>query len=361
MNTAQKQHYPALDGLRGVAILLVLLYHNFRFVEHFFFGWLGVDLFFVLSGFLITTILIDTVNKPNYFKNFYMRRVLRIFPLYYSVLIIFLIILPSLHIYQERLAYFVKNQWWFWLYAENWLMSFNFPPGNSNFLNHFWSLAVEEQFYLVWPPIVFLIRKPKALFWVMMALLLVAIGSRYYIWSQQIADLNYTTLYTFTRIDGICVGALVALLRKIDSGFLKRNLSYIVLSVAALNFAFYFLNQPYGVLPYLAIAGYTTFAFLFGVLVNEIVTSDKGLFNSVLTIKPLMYIGKISYGFYVFHWPVYAIISDLLGNKIIEGMGDGFLAQLTIALIATTIAFVISVLSFHFFESKFLRLKKYFA
>jgi peptidoglycan/LPS O-acetylase OafA/YrhL len=246
------------------------------------------------------------------------------------------------------------------LYAENWLMSFDFPPGNSNFLNHFWSLAVEEQFYMVWPPIVFLIKKPRILFWVMMVLLLTAIGSRYYIWSQHIADLNYTTLYTFTRIDGICVGALVALLRKIDNSFLKRNLSFVVLAVAAINFIFYFFNQPYGVLPYLAIAGYTTFAFLFGVLVNEVVSGEGSFIHKTLTIKPLMYIGKISYGFYVFHWPVYAIIADLLGKKTGAFTGTGFTVQLSIAIIATSIAFAISVLSYHFFESKFLRLKKHF-
>ena len=98
MNPAQpnRQYYPALDGLRGLAILLVLVYHNFGFINYFFFGWLGVDLFFVLSGFLITDILLKTLGKPGYLKNFYGRRLLRIFPLYYLALVLFMFIIPGL-------------------------------------------------------------------------------------------------------------------------------------------------------------------------------------------------------------------------------------------------------------------------
>src|SRR4030095_2778309 len=145
-----RQYYPALDGLRGLAILLVILYHNFSFINHFFFAWLGVDLFFVLSGYLITSILLNSVNSPHYLKNFYAKRVLRVFPLYYLSLIIFLIIFPLLGIYKSELKYYVDNQLWFWFYLQNWLLSFNFPT-TGNFLNHFWSLGVEEQFYLAWP------------------------------------------------------------------------------------------------------------------------------------------------------------------------------------------------------------------
>src|SRR5258705_5760496 len=98
---SHRSYYPALDGLRGVAILLVVLLHNFRFMNYFFFGWLGVDLFFVLSGFLITNILMDAMGEPNFLRNFYVRRILRIFPLFYLALILFLFVVPnirSLHI-----------------------------------------------------------------------------------------------------------------------------------------------------------------------------------------------------------------------------------------------------------------------
>src|SRR5215208_5513013 len=99
MNTIHphRAYYPALDGLRGVACLLVVIYHNFGFINrYFFFGWLGLDIFFVLSGFLITDILLNAAGSKNFLRNFYVRRMLRLFPLYYASLIIFLIILPRI-------------------------------------------------------------------------------------------------------------------------------------------------------------------------------------------------------------------------------------------------------------------------
>src|SRR5260370_35068071 len=118
---SKRIHYPALDGLRGVAILLVVFLHNFRFMNYFFFGWLGVDLFFVLSGFLITDILLNTLGKPHFLKNFYILRVLRIFPLYYFILIICLFVLPHIRSLQLNLDYYTNNQIWLWTYLQNWL------------------------------------------------------------------------------------------------------------------------------------------------------------------------------------------------------------------------------------------------
>src|SRR5438552_8091469 len=105
--TVKKPHYPTLDGLRGLAILLVVFYHNFDFINYSVFGWIGVDLFFVLSGYLITSILMSSVNSPNYLRNFFLKSVLRIFPLYYLCLVIFLILFPLVGFYQLELKFYL--------------------------------------------------------------------------------------------------------------------------------------------------------------------------------------------------------------------------------------------------------------
>ena len=160
--SAQRDYFPALDGLRGVACVLVVVYHLFPFFnQYLFFGWMAMDIFFVLSGFLITDILMKTFGQKNYLRNFYARRLLRVFPLYYTTLILFFFILPGIGRLPVSLDYLIQNQLYFWLFLQNWLLIFK--PGTSDALNHLWSMAVEEQFYLLWPIAVAAIRKPKLL------------------------------------------------------------------------------------------------------------------------------------------------------------------------------------------------------
>ena len=159
---SSRQHLPVLDGLRTLAILLVMLFHFFQarplpaapvireLTKLTALGQTGVDLFFVLSGFLITGILLDARGKQNALKVFYFRRVLRIFPLYYAYLIVAFLVLPAFHA-ASHVTY--SNQWWFWFYCQNIQATFaaSFPTTGPG---HFWSLAVEEHFYLIWPFIV---------------------------------------------------------------------------------------------------------------------------------------------------------------------------------------------------------------
>lgn len=355
---AGRQYYPALDGLRGLAILLVVVYHNFGFINVFFFGWLGVDLFFVLSGFLITDILLKTLGRKDYLKNFYTRRVLRIFPLYYLALILFLIVIPELNV-QFDVKYYQDNQVWLWTYFQNWLYTFK-NPGNANALNHLWSLAVEEQFYLLWPLAILLIRNPRYLLIFISLLLAAVLGLRLWIWMNQVADLAYFNLYTFTRIDGICIGCIVALLLRVNPGFLRRYTTPIVLFFAALNFAFFFVNRNHQFgFPYLALAGYTTFAMIFGLLVNEAVTRETKWINLLFNIPLLKFFGRISYGFYVLHWPVYLLLGPLLYTWVSKFV-SGSLLQFTISLLATLAAIAISWLSYRYYERYFLKLKDKF-
>ena len=348
--------------MRGIAILLVVFYHNFGFAKYFFFGWLGVDLFFVLSGFLITDILLKTVNKPGYFKNFYAKRFLRIFPLYYLSLIIFLVILPGIKEFPLDFSFYVGNQWWFWTYLQNWFLIFHDVGNTTTAIQHYWSLAVEEQFYIVWPLVIFIIRKPKILLAIAGLLLVAVICTRLYMWTIQIKDLNYFGLYTYTRIDGICIGSILAILLFLKSPFIKKYFTGLVLVLAALNFVFYFINKQYEfTYPYLAIVGYTTFAVLFAIIVHEVIQGENKFFNFLLNIKPLKFFGKISYGLYVFHWPVYLILYAWIEDWIrsIGTFPENFLAAI-VSILLTIIGIFISIISFYTFERYFLKKKKAF-
>ena len=355
-----RPHYPALDGIRGVAILLVVIYHNFGFInKYFFLGWLGVDLFFVLSGFLITDILLSTVGSPNYLRNFYIRRVLRIFPLYFLMLIVFLLLLPLFPYFKTQFNYYTENQFWLWTYFQNWLFIIK-PAASSNILHHFWSLAVEEQFYLLWPLVILLIKKPTYLLAFISFLLVCTLGLRLWIWMHHIADLSYYNLYTFTRIDGICIGCMVALLLRINANFLKKHTSVIVLFFAAVNFAIFFINRRHQFsFPYLALVGYTTFAMMFGLLVNQALTRENKVINSIFNISLLKFFGRISYGFYILHWPVYLLLKPYL-LAWLSHFTNNITCEFLTSLITTSFAVILSWVSASYFESYFLNLKKRF-
>jgi peptidoglycan/LPS O-acetylase OafA/YrhL len=362
MNPAntERQHYSALDGLRGAATLTIVLYHNFAFTQQYiFFGWLSVDLFFTLSGFLITDILMKAVTRPHYLRNFYARRLLRIFPLYYISLIIFLLILPRLNT-ALNLGYYQEHQAWLWTYLQNWLYIFR-PSTGTDSLNHLWSLAVEEQFYLVWPFIILLVRKPKWLLLAISVLLVSVIGLRLWIWMHHLSGFSYYNLYTFTRIDGICIGSMVAILLRINPCFLKKFTPLVVLFFAVINLGFYFINSYYRFsFPYLALVGYTTFAMLLGLLVNEALTKENKLVNTVFNFSFLRFIGKVSYGFYIFHWPMYLGLRPFITDFAKQFTGE-WAADFAASLIASLVALLLSWFSFTYFESYFLKMKDKFA
>ncbi len=352
----KKRYYPAIDGLRALAILLVVFLHNFGFLNYFFFGWLGVDLFFVISGFLITGILMDSVGQTGYLKNFYMRRVLRIFPVYYLALFICLYLLPRIPSLNYDPGYYYDNQFYMWTYLQNWLFIFKAPDSNQMLL-HTWSLAVEEQFYLFWPLVILLLRKPKRLLVFSVILLILTGLGRYLIWQQQIEELRYSSLFTFTRIDGLCIGSIISMLIRIDPKILRKNITYIVLLLAGVNFGFYFINgMNNNNLPFLAFVGYSTFAMLFGLLVFEAAEGRSKLIELLFNNSLLRFFGKISYGFYVFHWPVYLIFFDRLKLQMLT-MTSLKTAELLAATLVTAIAILISMLSYRYFEIPFLKLK----
>ena len=360
--TVNRPYYPVLDGLRGLAILLVVFYHNFGFINYLFFGWLGVDLFFVLSGYLITDILLREGTSGPALRRFYIRRVLRIFPLYYLSLILALLVLPSFPALQKPLQYYRENQFFLWTYLQNWLYIFK-PVNNTTFLHHFWSLAVEEQFYIFWPLVIMLLRTPRRLLLFLSGLLLAVLLFRSAIWLYQLEDLAYFNLYTFSRIDGICIGCIVALLQRTHPHFLSRYRPVVVLGFAGLNFLFYFINAYFTfTFPYLALIGYTTFAMLFGLLVHEGVLQKDRFINGVFTLPVLHFFGRISYSFYVLHWPVYVLFFPAVHAAVKNALPyPSVLQQIISSAICTAAGVLISWLCYRYFERPFLKLKGKFS
>ena len=351
-----RPHYPALDGLRGLCCLLVIFYHTFYFVleKYLSFIWVSIDIFFVLSGFLITDILLNlNLNKKSIFT-FYIKRGLRVFPLYYLSLILFFIILPVLSINTLNVDYYKQNQVWFWSFLQNWLMIFN-PPKESS-LVHLWSMAVEEQFYLLWPLIILFVKKPKRLLLIIITLLLAVIAFRFWIWDIKIEKIEYGNLYSFTRIDGICVGCIVALLKKINPGYINKRIAIIVLTIAGLNFLFYYLNRESS-MPYFGLIGFFTFSIVVGILVDEIINNENSIFSKIFRFPPLRFIGKISYGTYIFHLPVYLAFKPYVESwaaSHIEEIPPPYFAS----GVLTILSFIIGYLSYKYFEIHFLRLKQ---
>ena len=219
---SRERHYPALDGLRGVAIILVLLYHNFNFLPFFNYGWTGVDLFFVLSGFLITSILLNAVGTRHYLKNFYARRALRIFPIYLLTVAVVLLLVSTTNRFTEQQDYYQLHQVFLWLNMQNW-MYINFPvPVDNMLLFHCWSLSLEEQFYLFWPLLVLLARKPNRVQYLLLLLLVAGIVSRIISW-QQLGNTDKNFLFqSMTRIDGLCIGSLAATWKANSANWFKK-------------------------------------------------------------------------------------------------------------------------------------------
>lgn len=354
-------HYPALDGLRGIAIILVILYHNFNFIEYFNYGWLGVDLFFVLSGFLITNILLNSLTSENYFRNFYARRVLRIFPLYYFSLLLFLFLIPAINPSLLDMSYYKEHQVWFWTYLQNWPLIIKSDESGIA-LNHYWSLAIEEQYYVLWPLVILLLKKPKRLFILCVLVLVIVIAARFYIWENSEYYPSYERAFLFTRIDGILIGSMLAAIYKINPQLLRKYFTFFLLALTAVNYLFYLYKQTQSPdFPVWAIAGFTTFSFIFAIVVYEAVMKENRVVNYILTNPVLRFLGKYSYGFYIFHWPVFLLVKPY-ADKFVAGFfnSDGYLSMFLSSLLATVAGLLVSVASYHLFEKHFLKLKNKF-
>lgn len=294
---------PELDGVRGLAILLVLAVH-FGLTSNppeplyslLRLGWSGVDLFFVLSGFLITGILLDTAASPNYFRAFYARRALRIFPLYYVyIAAFFFAVLPLAHAFQRPVPP-GPAQGWYWLYLSNWRSALG--PDYA-FLSHLWSLSIEEQFYLVWPPLVLWLGR-RRLPW-LCGVLMVAAPILRFVWRDHPYSPEFLYRLTPFRVDTLAWGALLAVIVRNEralSGLLRWSKILAALAAAGLAGIFTFYGTKNSQ-PVVAVAGYTLLGILYGFVV---LAGFRGW--TPLRASLLRTFGKYSYGVYVLHFPL---------------------------------------------------------
>lgn len=300
---SSKKYIPQLDGIRGLAILLVISFHYFGFLKIFSFGWVGVDLFFVLSGYLITSRLYAFKNDKNYFSKFYTNRALRILPVYYGSLIVFyagfnLLLSPS---NLPSFTYYNRFWWSFLLFLENWTFIKELPA--QDHLLHFWSLAIEEQFYLIWPLFIYIFLNNKYLYKIILFLLLAIITIRCLIYFQHpnpmLKEFHHYINNTFCRMDGFIIGGALFLLQQ------KRNLkpvqNFYLLLLAVIAVGIYFTNTTQAN-SFISTAGYTLVALFFAGLINFITINPNSVLSMAFKVRWLRFIGRISYGLYIYHW-----------------------------------------------------------
>jgi peptidoglycan/LPS O-acetylase OafA/YrhL len=357
----------ALDGIRGLAILLVLWAHytgiglqyhvNSMLVGASQWGWVGVDLFFVLSGFLITGILVDSKGSNGFFKNFYARRFMRIFPAYYALLVIIFLSVPFLtnlgDLPDNRTIY--GPHWIYWLYLYNFYGAFK--SHSQGLLAHTWTLAIEEQFYLIWPAIVFLCDR-KRLLWVCGIAAVAAMALRIILLASGVSVVAISFL-TITRMDSLTIGAAIALLLRQPGGAarvnsLARKLIWLtpicVLLIYAgkkSSFVFFTLCDE--------ASKYTLLALFFGALISLIVTSSpSSMLNRLFSISWMRFFGRYSYGIYLFHVPMLMLMSQKVPNPLTP------IQQLLAYALFLICTVLLGLLSWNLVEKHFLKLKRFF-
>jgi peptidoglycan/LPS O-acetylase OafA/YrhL len=373
-----KRHYPALDGLRGVAILGVMLFHGFLGLKWDLplnaklaalpqIGWLGVDIFFVLSGFLITGILLDTRDSPAHFRNFYARRSLRIIPVYYLLLVIVFLILPWFIPFDTPgLQTIQHRQAWFWTYLTN--ISFVFyrklwVQSDWLDLNHLWSLAVEEQFYLFWPMVVYFLNR-RWLKRACVACVVMSLALRIVLWKmgQGTGSMYFPTP---CRLDGLAIGSLVAILIRDKGGFAAifnpARIGTVIAAAMLVSLGFLrggivFTDKP------TVVFGITIVNLLAACVVVMITapwSSDP--LRVLLNNRFLRMSGKYSYGLYLFHDVLRMPLGLLIpANRIVKAVGSELLGNLIFVGVFVALSYAVALLSWHAYEKQWLKLKTRF-
>jgi peptidoglycan/LPS O-acetylase OafA/YrhL len=332
--TRPQVHRPELDGLRGIAVLAVMAYH-YGLQPIAPQGFLGVDIFFVLSGFLITSILAHEWQRSGGvdWRRFYVRRAFRLLPAFWVMIVILSPRVPT-SAGLLSLGYLIN-----WSTALHW-----FPVNYS--LGHTWSLAVEWQFYLLWPAIVVLAlrrRGPQTA-----ALLALSIGLASAVWraAVYVSDSDWSRVWhaTDTHADGLLIGSALGVMAVFYVVPLTDRLNRLLwtATVGALMLVAVLIGYPGLPLGLIATGGIPLLAVAMAIIIARVAIYPSGVLGRVLSFGPLVRVGVISYGLYLWHVPIRVALNQ-----------DGPV----LALVCAVLTFLAAGASYRYAEKPFLRAK----
>ncbi|OGV64984.1 MAG: hypothetical protein A3K19_16425 [Lentisphaerae bacterium RIFOXYB12_FULL_65_16] len=370
----------ALDGLRGWAAMAVVVHHLFisgggevialghpigiLIMKLALFGRHGVDFFFVLSGFLITSILLESRTDKSYFRTFHVRRMLRILPLCYGCLLVVFVLIPWLTHGASQWVTPLKTQVFFWTFTNNVLCFIDgvaFPIAPAYNLVHFWALAVEEQFYLVWPFLVFLLS-PRGIVRTSLLLIVVAVLTRA---GMEVVGFHTQIWYfTFARVDALAVGTCLAAVR-FENGWsweaVKRVAPQSLLLLAVLTGGLALVPRSMCV-GTIEVLRYLVFALFFGSLVVVCVADQgSGALLKVISNPASRRLGEYSYGIYVYHGLLIPCFGIWFRPESIACRAQSQVAGLVWYMLwATAVSVALAAVSYHLYEKPIVNLKRHF-
>lgn len=369
-----------LDGVRGVAVGLVLLVHFTpdypmpnRLLEWvkkgLHTGWIGVDLFFVLSGMLITDILLRTKGSSDTAKIFYARRCLRILPLYLASLTAAFVVLPWFvsSAADPRLASIQSTQIWYWAHCANLVvLFFGFPAMMSETVNlaHLWSLSVEEHFYLIWPLLVWSVPT-RRLLWVAVTIILGAFGFRMGVrLAVDVDEMRGLFVQTPMRMDGLAVGSVLAILfRQVPARRLRIAAMVILPCCGGLLLGEFFIRKGlWSTAPFVTTVGLTIIAVFFASWIVLLRTSaPRSWFVRTVDNPPFRFLGRYSYGIYVLHGLLTPTLDRCFPSSgAREFFGSTLVAMVALIAVKAICSIVAALISWHVLEAPCLRLKRLF-
>lgn len=349
-------YIPGFDGLRAIAALIVIAFH--LGLPGFGLGWTGVNLFFVISGFLITRILLAAKNDAYFFQRFYFRRSLRIFPIYYISFAVLLIVALAR-------GWGVGAWPWYAFYLQNWKLALTGNPEFHGWFSHSWSLACEEQFYLIWPFVVWALSR-RALTATIIGLILLGPTTRWVV-----ITLTDNTWAVFAPllciVDALAWGAAGAMLypragenRPSIRAIYVRWAFVATLGLCCGALALAPSREVFWKVDYLLdfSAGVVFFGLLGPLFLSVLLMiCAGGLLTSALEVAPLRYLGRISYGLYLYHWPILLMTDNFLN---MWPQAASLVGSTQVVLLKLSVTFIVAALSFELLERRLLALKERF-